>query len=321
MELLSKQKDQDKESQKHHNNEDRVHKNNFNNNYSRGKNHNNNNNDNLFSFYNYYNYYSSKPLPYKSYQQNHQHQKHQQQPKYQKNQQQLVTLNYNPNYLQEQILYRTEMYIALKYPHLIDINKRNSKIFKKINENSKFFVIKSLTEEDIHKSIKYEVWCTSRLGNFTLNNAFYSTRQKGGNVYLLFSCNGSGRFVGIAKMKTGCDKNKSFHLWTQDNKWIGLFGVEWLLIKDVPLKEFNSIIIRMKDGEIRPISYARNTQEIPYQQAKVIIEKINKYQNSNTILEHFELYDIRQESYEHNLKKKYLEKFQKNNRYYVKTYY
>ena len=32
-----------------------------------------------------------------------------------------------------------------------------------------------------------------------------------------------------------------------------------------------------------------------------MVEKIAKYQNSNTILEHFEFYDIRQENYEKNM--------------------
>jgi hypothetical protein len=58
----------------------------------------------------------------------------------------------------------------------------------------------------------------------------------------------------------------------------------------------------MKDGETKPISNARDTQEIPFEFAKVMIEKIDKYQNSNTILEHFEYYDIRQENYEKNMK-------------------
>ena len=35
-----------------------------------------------------------------------------------------------------------------------------------------------------------------------------------------------------------------------------------------------------------------------------MIEKISKYQNSNTILEHFEFYDIRQENYEKNMQMK-----------------
>ena len=57
----------------------------------------------------------------------------------------------------------------------------------------------------------------------------------------------------------------------------------------------------MKDGEIKPISNARDTQEIPFEQAKIMLEKISKYQNSNTILEHFEFYDMRQENYEKNM--------------------
>jgi len=35
-----------------------------------------------------------------------------------------------------------------------------------------------------------------------------------------------------------------------------------------------------------------------------MVEKISKYQNSNTILEHFEFYDLRQENYEKNMQAK-----------------
>ena len=208
---------------------------------------------------------------------------------------------YNNPYFQQQILYRTEMYICSKYRHLIDINQKNSKIVESINSNSKFFVIKSFSEEDVHKSIKYNVWSSSKDGNLTLSNAFKVTQEKKGEVYLFYSCNGSGRYAGVARMKTLCDENKTFGLWTQDGKWPGLFDVEWLFIKDVPFKEFKNIIITMKDGEVKPISNARDTQEIPFEQAKIMIQKIAEYQNTNTILEHFEFYDMRQENYERNM--------------------
>jgi hypothetical protein len=193
------------------------------------------------------------------------------------------------------------MYICSKYRNLIDINQKNAKLIENINSNCKFFVIKSFSEEDVHKSIKYNVWSSSKNGNLTLSNAFNITKEKNGNVYLFFSCNGSGRYCGIARMKTPCDETKSFELWTQDGKWPGLFDVEWLLIKDVPFKEFKNVIITMKDGEIKPISNARDTQEIPLEQAKTMIEKIAEYQHTNTILEHFEFYDMRQENYERNM--------------------
>ena len=208
---------------------------------------------------------------------------------------------YNNPYFQQQILYRTEMYICSKYRNLIDINQRNAKILESINSNCKFFVIKSFSEEDVHKSIKYNVWSSSKDGNLTLSNAFRIAEEDKGNVYLFFSCNGSGRYAGIARMKTPCDENKTFGLWTQDGKWPGLFDVEWLFIKDVPFKEFKNVIITMKDGEVKPISNARDTQEIPYEQGKIMIQKISEYQNTNTILEHFEFYDMRQENYERNM--------------------
>ena len=217
-------------------------------------------------------------------------------PVYQQHQQQY----FNP-YFHQQMLYRTEMYICSKYRNLIDINQKNAKLTENINSNCKFFVIKSFSEEDVHKSIKYNVWSSSKNGNLTLSNAFNITKEKNGNVYLFYSCNGSGRYCGIARMKTPCDESKSFELWTQDGKWPGLFDVEWLLIKDVPFKEFKNVIITMKDGEIKPISNARDTQEIPFEQAKTMIEKIAEYQNTNTILEHFEFYDMRQENYERNV--------------------
>ena len=209
-----------------------------------------------------------------------------------------------PPYMQQQLLYRTEMYIVSHYNNLIDINTKNASLSDKLNLNSKFFVIKSFSEEDVHKSIKYGVWSSSKNGNTTLNNAFLAAQEKGGEVCLFFSCNGSGRYLGLARMKSICDFNKSFELWTQDGKWMGLFDVEWLFIKDVPFKEFKNITITMKDGEIKPVSNSRDTQEIPFEQGKIMIEKIAKYQNSNTILEHFEFFDLRQENYEKNMKLK-----------------
>ena len=176
-------------------------------------------------------------------------------------------------------------------------------------------MIKSFSEEDVHKSIKYNVWSSSKDGNLTLSNAFKIAEESKGNVYLFFSCNGSGRYQGVARMKTPCDENKTFGLWTQDGKWPGLFDVEWIFIKDVPFKEFKNIIITMKDGEVKPVSNSRDTQEIPYDQAKIMLQKIAEYQNTNTILEHFEFYDMRQDNYERNLemKNKQIKNEQNNN--------
>ncbi len=144
------------------------------------------------------------------------------------------------------MIYRAEMYILTKYPHLVDVNVRNEKISKIIDEKSQFFVIKSFSEEDVHKSIKYSVWSSTKTGNQTLNNSYKITSERGGHVYLFFSCNGSGRYVGLARMKSEVNENKQFMYWTQDSKWPGLFDVEWIFIKDTPFKCFKHICITMK---------------------------------------------------------------------------
>jgi YTH domain-containing family protein len=193
------------------------------------------------------------------------------------------------------------MYILLRYPHLVDYNSKNAELLNSIDDRSQFFVIKSFSEEDVHKSIKYGLWTSTKSGNYTLNNSFRITAQNGGYVYLFFSTNGSGRFVGLARMKSQVNFDDSFSYWTQDNKWTGVFQIDWLFIKDTPFKMFRNICIMMKDGQRKPVCNSRDTQEVPFDDACKMIEIIQNYKNTNTILEHFEYYDIRQENYEKHL--------------------
>jgi hypothetical protein len=43
--------------------------------------------------------------------------------------------------------------------------------------NAKFFVIKSYNEDDIHKSIKYDVWASTPNGNKKLDAAFHNAEE------------------------------------------------------------------------------------------------------------------------------------------------
>lgn len=89
-------------------------------------------------------------------------------------------------------------------------------------EGSRFFIIKSYSEDDIHRSIKYEIWCSTDHGNRRLDQAFSSTDKK--KIFLLFSVNGSGHFCGVAEMTSAVDYSSSSSVWCQD-KWKGQFGV------------------------------------------------------------------------------------------------
>ena len=101
-------------------------------------------------------------------------------------------------------------------------------------------------------------------------------------------------------MKGEVQNDKMFPFWTQDSKWPGIFEIEWVFIKDVPFKEFKNIIITMKDGEVKCVSNSRDTQEVPFAEGKAMLTAVSTYLNTNTILEHFEYYDQRQENYERN---------------------
>jgi YTH domain-containing family protein len=54
---------------------------------------------------------------------------------------------------------------------------------------AKFFVIKSYSEDDIHKSIKYNVWASTTNGNKKLDAAYQEAQSKGSAcpIFLFFS--------------------------------------------------------------------------------------------------------------------------------------
>lgn len=103
-------------------------------------------------------------------------------------------------------------------------NDYNPKTFDVNPKNARYFVIKSFSEDDIHRSIKYEIWCSTEHGNKRLDAAFRE-RNGQGPIYLFFSVNGSGHFCGVAEMLTAVDySNTSSSVWVQD-KFKGQFKV------------------------------------------------------------------------------------------------
>ncbi|KAK6947349.1 YTH domain, partial [Dillenia turbinata] len=142
-----------------------------------------------------------------------------------------------------------------------DKEQYNREDFPESYSDAKFFVIKSYSEDDIHKSIKYSVWTSTSNGNKKLDAAYQEAQQKSipCPVFLMFSVNTSGQFVGIAEMVGPVDFNKSFEYWQQD-KWTGGFPVKWHIVKDIP----NSLLkhIKLEYNEDKPVTNSRDTQEV-----------------------------------------------------------
>lgn len=70
-----------------------------------------------------------------------------------------------------------------------DRDQHNRADFQENYTDAKFFVIKSYSEDDVHKSIKYNVWASTQNGNKKLDAAYQEAQQKSGEcpVFLLFS--------------------------------------------------------------------------------------------------------------------------------------
>lgn len=155
-------------------------------------------------------------------------------------------------------------------PLLEDLQQRNKYNPPELDmdtDNARFFVIKSYSEDDVHRSIKYEIWCSTEHGNKRLDQAFKEQTEAGAPIYLLFSVNGTGHFCGVAKMLSYVDYSSSSSVWAQD-KWKGQFKVQWIYVKDVPNTQLRHI--RLENNENKPVTKSRDTQEVPYEKGKQV---------------------------------------------------
>lgn len=170
-------------------------------------------------------------------------------------------------------------------------NQYNPKDFNLNPKGARFFVIKSYSEDDIHRSIKYSIWCSTEHGNKRLDSAYKEREGKGG-VYLFFSVNGSGHFCGMAQMMSPLDYGSSSSVWAQD-KWKGQFEVKWIYVKDVPNSQLRHI--RLENNENKPVTNSRDTQEVPPEKGRQMLRVIHQYRHNTSIFDDFIHYEKRQE--------------------------
>lgn len=177
-------------------------------------------------------------------------------------------------------------------------NKYNVAEFQAEYEKAKFYVIKSYSEDDVHKCIKYDVWSSTPNGNKRLDAAFHDAEvrvDESGKcpIFLFFSINGSGQFVGLAEMIGKVDFNKSMDFWQLD-KWSGFFPVKWHIIKDIPNAQLRHILLENNGN--RPVTYTRDTQEIGLKEGLEMLKIFKDYAAKSSILDDFEFYEDREKA-------------------------
>ncbi|KAL8142859.1 hypothetical protein V2J09_015891 [Rumex salicifolius] len=170
-----------------------------------------------------------------------------------------------------------------KAPAIPDRSQYNKGDFPENYSEAKFFVIKSYSEDDVHKSIKYNVWSSTPNGNKKLEAAYQEAQAKPGGcpVFLLFSVNSSGQFVGLAEMVGPVDFNKTVDFWQQD-KWIGCFSVKWHIVKDVP----NSLLkhIKLENNDNKPSKETRWSEYLSFTLARQVSSMILSSTNPERLL-------------------------------------
>ncbi|CAL9211984.1 unnamed protein product [Musa hybrid cultivar] len=160
-------------------------------------------------------------------------------------------------------------------------------------KDARFFIIKSYSEDNVHKSIKYGVWASTSNGNRKLNSAYVEMREQEHSypIFLFFSVNASGHFCGVAEMIGPVDFEKSVDYWNKD-KWTGQCPVKWHIVKDVPNTMFRHIILEKNDN--KPVTNSRDTQEVKLEQGLEMLGIFNKHEYEESILDDFEFYEERE---------------------------
>ncbi|XP_047072656.1 YTH domain-containing protein ECT4-like isoform X2 [Lolium rigidum] len=173
------------------------------------------------------------------------------------------------------------------------LDQYNKADFVETYSDAKFFVIKSYSEDDVHKSIKYNVWASTPNGNKKLNTAYQAAKDKSSNspVFLFFSVNTSGQFVGLAEMVGPVDFDKTVEYWQQD-KWTGCFPVKWHIVKDIPNNLLKHIILEYNEN--KPVTNSRDTQEVKIEHGLQVLKIFKDHVCKTSMLDDFGFYDNRE---------------------------
>ncbi|KAF9520056.1 hypothetical protein BS47DRAFT_1456067 [Hydnum rufescens UP504] len=156
--------------------------------------------------------------------------------------------------------------------------------------NARYFVIKSYTEDDVHKSLKYEIWSSTDPGNKRLDKAIRESAGRG-PIYLFFSVNASGHFCGMAEMLTPVDYTRSSTVWAQD-KWKGVFKVRWIFVRDIPNAMLRGIRLE-NTQERKPVTNSRDTQELLPDAGSEMLRIFLTHAARTSLLQDFAYYEVR----------------------------
>ncbi|CAI5727569.1 hypothetical protein KXD40_005632 [Peronospora effusa] len=165
------------------------------------------------------------------------------------------------------------------------------------NTTCRCFVLKSFSEANFHKSLKFGIWSTTTLHNALLDEIFKSDLTAVRPVLFFFSVCGTKHFNGIAQMTSGVQTNSQFQLW-EKLKYEGFFHVEWLLVKDVPNYVFTGVKMSNTPSK-KSITSCRDCEEVLFEEANEFLSIFTQFDSRSSAWDDFAHYDELQTKLEH----------------------
>ncbi|TYZ60624.1 hypothetical protein PybrP1_004881 [[Pythium] brassicae (nom. inval.)] len=137
------------------------------------------------------------------------------------------------------------------------------------------FVLKSFSEANLHKSLKYGIWSSTYAHNMLLDQVFRSDLAAVRPVLLFFSVCDTRHFNGVARMTSGLRTDVRFELW-EKRKYDGFFHVEWLLVKDVPNYALTGVKMSNTPTK-KSITSCRDCEEVLFDEAREFISIFTEF--------------------------------------------
>ena len=197
----------------------------------------------------------------------------------------------NTNHVFSNDFQRLENYIEInevrKFPSLNLLNSTEYKL--ESSEKLGFVVVTSSSSDDIHKSMKYGIWTSTKDGNTALIEKF--TEKKKGNladVIVLFRIKDEDRFVGCARLLSNYIEEQQYDLWWERVEWKGLFNVQWLFAKNLDFGKIEGL----NAGEM--VDGADLNQELGFRVLKKFLT--TPYNYNDSILQLFCVLDRREDN-------------------------
>ncbi|KAK9856085.1 hypothetical protein WJX84_005291 [Apatococcus fuscideae] len=136
---------------------------------------------------------------------------------------------------------------------------------------TRYFLLKSVSIDNIEKSVAEGVWATQKHNEEKLNKAFETSEA----VHLIFSVNSSGFFQGWARMTSRISLGQRDRRDWEGRLAVGSsFEVEWQRRYDLVMRSCDHLINPWNEN--KPVRIARDGQEMPASIGKQLVDAIEQ---------------------------------------------